>query len=83
MTQEESIKKFADSTKIGPSSPRGTEKQCSLPWTLCEWANLWRMEFNVPGVYILENTPTLGGEISADVIWQKKYEKWKRKRGKM
>jgi hypothetical protein len=35
------------------------------------------------GVYILENTPPpLGGrEISADVIWGKKYEKGKRKRG--
>jgi hypothetical protein len=38
------------------------------------------------GVYILENTPPPpGGEekISADVIWGKKYEKGKRKRGKM
>jgi hypothetical protein len=32
-----------------------------------------------PGVYILENTPP----ISADVTWGKKYEKFKRKRGKM
>jgi hypothetical protein len=32
----------------------------------------------------LENTPPPGGEgISADVIWGKKYEKAKRKRGKM
>jgi hypothetical protein len=31
-----------------------------------------------PGVYILENTP-LGGE--SNVIWGKKYEKVKRKRG--
>ena len=31
-------------------------------------------------VYILENTP-LGGGISADVIWGKKYEKRKRNRG--
>jgi hypothetical protein len=30
----------------------------------------------------LENTP-LGGEISANVIWGKKYEKAKRKRKKM
>ncbi len=36
------------------------------------------------GVYIMENTPPWGGEkISADVIWGKKYEKAKRKRGKM
>jgi hypothetical protein len=35
------------------------------------------------GVYILENTPPPGGEISADVIWGKKYEKAKRKKGKM
>jgi hypothetical protein len=35
------------------------------------------------GVYILENTsPPLGGEISANVIWGKKYEKGKRKRGR-
>jgi hypothetical protein len=37
------------------------------------------------GVYILENTfppPPGGGEISADVIWGKKYEKRKRKRGR-
>jgi hypothetical protein len=36
------------------------------------------------GVYVLENTPPPppGGEISADVIWGKKYEKWKRKREK-
>ncbi len=27
----------------------------------------------------MENTPPLGGEISADVIWGKKYEKTKRK----
>jgi hypothetical protein len=33
-----------------------------------------------PGAYILENTP-LGGGISADVIWGKKYEKATRKRG--
>jgi hypothetical protein len=39
---------------------------------------------SMPGVYILENTPPPlgGGEISADVIWGKKYEKAKRKRGK-
>jgi hypothetical protein len=30
----------------------------------------------------LENTPPLGGEISANVIWGKKYEKAKRIRGK-
>ncbi len=37
-----------------------------------------------PGVYILENTPApWGGKISADVIWGKKYEKPKRKKGKM
>ncbi len=37
------------------------------------------------GVYILENTPPPGGGngISADVIWGKKYEKVKRKKGKM
>ncbi len=37
------------------------------------------------GVYIMENTPPSGGgeKISADVIWGKKYEKAKRKRGKM
>jgi hypothetical protein len=35
----------------------------------------------VSGVYILENTPPWGGGISADVIWGKKYEKVKRKRG--
>jgi hypothetical protein len=36
------------------------------------------------GAYILENTPPPLGEekISADVIWGKKYEKAKRKRGK-
>jgi hypothetical protein len=35
------------------------------------------------GVYILENTPPPcgGGKISAYVIWGKKYEKGKRKRG--
>ncbi len=38
---------------------------------------------SLPGVYILENTPPPWGEekISADVIWGKKYEKVKRKRG--
>jgi hypothetical protein len=36
------------------------------------------------GAYILENTPPPpGGEISADVIWGKKYEKVKKKREKM
>jgi hypothetical protein len=39
------------------------------------------------GVYILENTqyppPPPGGGISANVIWGKKYEKAKRKGGKM
>jgi hypothetical protein len=37
----------------------------------------------VPGVYILENAPPPpgGGKISADVIWGKKYEKAKSKRG--
>jgi hypothetical protein len=40
--------------------------------------------FHISGVYILENTlPPLGGGISADVIWGKKYEKAKRKRCKM
>jgi hypothetical protein len=35
------------------------------------------------GVYILRNTPPpRGKEQSADVIWGKKYEKWKRKGGK-
>ncbi len=29
----------------------------------------------------MENTPPGGGEISADVIWGKKYEKGKRKEG--
>ncbi len=40
---------------------------------------------HVAGAYILENTlpPPGGGKISADVIWGKKYEKAKRKRGKM
>ncbi len=33
----------------------------------------------MPGVYILENIPPPGREISADVIWGKKYEKGKRK----
>jgi hypothetical protein len=46
------------------------------------------VEFEVgvrAGAYILENTPLGGGggKISADVIWGKKYEKTKRKRGKM
>jgi hypothetical protein len=38
-----------------------------------------------PGAYILENTPAPGGrgKISANVIWGKKYEKVKRKRGKI
>jgi hypothetical protein len=34
-------------------------------------------------LYILENTSHLRGEMSADVIWGKKYEKWKRKRGNL
>jgi hypothetical protein len=34
------------------------------------------------GLYIGKYLP-LGGEISADVIWGKKYKKAKRKRGKM
>jgi hypothetical protein len=40
--------------------------------------------YYISGVYILENTtpPRGGGEISTDVIWGKKYEKAKRKRGK-
>jgi hypothetical protein len=38
---------------------------------------------NKPGVYILENTPPWGRGISADVIWGKKFEMAKRKRGKM
>jgi hypothetical protein len=37
-----------------------------------------------PEAYILENTPPPpGGEISANVIWGNKYEKAKRKRGKL
>jgi hypothetical protein len=37
------------------------------------------------GVYKMENTPPPlgGGKISAGVIWGKKYEKARRKRGKM
>jgi hypothetical protein len=35
------------------------------------------------GLYIGEKKPPRGGEISADVIWGKKYEKAKRKRRKM
>jgi hypothetical protein len=37
------------------------------------------------GLYIGKYPPSPGGEekISADVIWGKKYEKAKRKRGKM
>jgi hypothetical protein len=41
--------------------------------------------FSTPtGAYILENTPPRGGggAIPANVIWGKKYEKTKRKRGK-
>jgi hypothetical protein len=34
------------------------------------------------GAYILENTPPLGGGISADVIWGKKYERQREKGGK-
>ncbi len=36
------------------------------------------------GLYIGKSTPPPRGEkkISADVIWGKKYEKWKRERGK-
>jgi hypothetical protein len=30
----------------------------------------------------MENTPSLGGGISAEAIWGKKYEKGMRKRGK-
>ncbi len=38
----------------------------------------------VRGLYIGKYTPPEGGGgISADVIWGKKYEKGKRKRGKM
>jgi hypothetical protein len=47
------------------------------------WEGLALLPKSSPGVYILENTPPpLGGKISADVIWGKKYEKGKRKRGK-
>jgi hypothetical protein len=39
----------------------------------------------LPGIYILENTPPPhqggGGKISANVVWGKKYEKVKRKKG--
>jgi hypothetical protein len=35
------------------------------------------------GLYIGKYPPPLGGEISADVIWGKKYEEAKRKRGKI
>jgi hypothetical protein len=34
------------------------------------------------GAYILVNTPPPLGGISANVIWGKKYDKWKRKGGK-
>jgi hypothetical protein len=34
------------------------------------------------GLYIGKYPPPRGGKISADVIWGKKYEKAKRKRGK-
>ncbi len=44
----------------------------------------YRTSVIIAGVYILENTPPLGGEeISADVIWGKKYKKAERKRGKI
>ncbi len=33
------------------------------------------------GLYIGKYPPLVGGEISADIIWGKKYEKVKRKRG--
>jgi hypothetical protein len=35
------------------------------------------------GLYFGKYTPPWGGGISADVIWGKKYEKAKRKKGKM
>ncbi len=34
------------------------------------------------GVYILENTPPWGGEISADVIWGKNMKRRREKEGK-
>jgi hypothetical protein len=41
-------------------------------------------ECSAAEVYILENTsPRGGGGISADVIWRKKYENAKNKKGKM
>jgi hypothetical protein len=43
------------------------------------------LSYNCRGLYIGKYPPPPPGEgeISADVIWGKKYEKWKRKRGKM
>jgi hypothetical protein len=54
------------------------ERNCALSKSTC------KKLCTFAGVYILENTPSpRGGEISADVIWGKKYEKAKRKKGKM
>jgi hypothetical protein len=51
---------------------------------ICEKKGYLLLLVGIPGAYILENTPPPpGGRISADVIWGKKYEKAKRKRGKM
>jgi hypothetical protein len=50
-------------------------------WTEQIPANAQNVQVTHSGVYILENPPR-GGEISADIIWGKKYEKGKRKRGK-
>jgi hypothetical protein len=44
---------------------------------------LYALCFNYRGLYIGKYPPPLGGGISADVMWGNKYEKVKRKRGKM
>ncbi len=61
-------------------------KLYSVPVTNFTWLLFIAVEFDLTkcrGLYIGKYPPPGGGEISADVIWGKKYEKAKRKRGKI
>jgi hypothetical protein len=64
-----------------PTSGDKTEILYTLPWLNCHFLRFSWPDYR--GLYLGKYPPPLGGGISADVMWGKKYKKVKRKRGKM
>jgi hypothetical protein len=61
-----------------------SDKSYLVRWSLKPGFPFLYVFYVVRGLYIGKDPPPRGGGgISADVIWGKKYEKWKRKRRKM